>query len=428
MNKIQFETDYMTPEEWASLPDEEQMTLDPQRVMYEIGHDEQQYAFSREGRRQWTEEAEIPQAQQPPSRCSSPTMAHGSLDNVGNQEQPTSSEVEEDDSSEINMHMEGNEYDPIAFHTHASIAQRTHRLPGHLVNVRSSHWFGTHNSLEYLDKDELEDACNTCVQLLQWVIMYKETAPTTGHEHLHSLVVYKKPALAHTCIEIDPRGSWEKVRGQLKTAYNYIRKDGQKYFEWGQMPTVITQLLEREEREQLKRKAPSKTDQEWKDAVSRAKRGDITIRDEKIYARNMMYFDQILASVHMDERYDGELKFKNLWIYGPPGTGKSKLVWDYAQERKLTIYVKLQNKWWDGFNNHNIVLIDDAGDNMKVLASHIKNWADRYPFTAEVKGGTRRINSKDFHLIVTSNYSIREIFNGVDSEAIERRFDILEMK
>lgn len=427
MQKIEFDSDYLTEAEWAALPDEEQLNLDPQRVMYDLGKDEQLYAESANERSKWFDD-EIPQAQETPSRVSSPTMAHGSSENVRNQEQPTSSEVEEDEDSEVNTHLEGHEFDPIAFREHQQVARVTHRLPGHLVGVRTCHWFGTHNSEEYMEVDELKEACDNLVQLLQWVIIYKEIAPTTNHVHYHSLVVYKKPALAHYCIEIDPRASWEKVRGQLKTAFNYIRKDNNKYFEWGVMPNNIMMLLEKEEVKERKRKQPTKTDEEWKAAVTRAKRGDISIRDEKVYARHMMYFDQILASIHKDERYDDDLKCKNLWICGPPGTGKSRLVWDYAQAENLTIYVKLQNKWWDGYNGQKIVLIDDAGDNMKVLASHIKNWADRYPFTAEVKGGTRRINSKDFHLIITSNYSIREIFNGVDSEAIERRFDILEMK
>ena len=381
---------------WSQMTDEEKMDKDPGRFMLELA--EAPVVFRDEV------SDEIDQAQLPPSQLQE--------------------EIEEEDSSEINEHMDGGEFIP----EHFNNPRETHRLPRHLINVKSLYWFGTHNDVEYIDREELEEVCNANVQTLEWFIIFEEKAPTTGHKHFHSLVVLKQASRAHVCIEIDPRGSWEKVRGQLKTAYNYIRKDDNKFFEWGRLPRQIESLLEAEERKERKRKAPTKTEVLWKELVERAKNGDESIRDEMLYARNMAYFDQILAGAHENTRYQNDLKAKNLWIVGSPGTGKSRLVWDYAEQQGLSVYVKLQNKWWDGYNKHKIVLIDDAGENMKVLASHVKNWADRYPFTAEVKGGTRMINSNDFYFIVTSNYHISDIFNAIDAEAIERRFDILEMK
>lgn len=365
---------------------------------------------------------EIQQAQITPSRISSPITANGSSDNVGNQDQPTSDSVEEDESSEVNYHVEGIEYQPLR-----TIPRFTHRLPGPLVNVRSHRYFGTHNDPEYLDKDELKEVLQNNVQFIEWFVMYEETAPTTGHVHYHSLLLLKKEMRAHICIEIDPRASWEKMRGQLKTCFRYVSKDEHKYFEFGTMPNELISLVEREERASRKRTAPTKSEVLWRESIERAKRGDHSIRDEQLYARYRMYFDDILAAAHVDIVYQGELTFKNLWIYGPPGTGKSRLIWDYAAENNIRVYVKNQNKWWDGYSDQQIVLIDDAGENMKLLAAHLKNWGDRYPFTAEVKGGTRRINTASFNFIVTSNYSIREIFNAVDAEAIERRFDVLQM-
>lgn len=366
---------------------------------------------------------ELPQAQVTPSQ----TTANGSVGNVRNSDQPTSCSVVEEDTSsseEVNDHLEGHQYNPVSL---PRFTRTTHALPQSLVNVTTNHWTGVHNSTQNYDWDHVEEVCIENRDVVEWVVFYFEEAPTTGQPHYHSLVVLRQRKRAHICIDMDPRAHWEKVNGTLKGMYNYIRKGNNKVFEWGVCPNNITAMLEREEAANRKRAAPTRAQQLWLETIQRAKRGDHSIRDEQLYARFRMYFDDILAAAHQDTVFDGDLQAKNLWIYGPPGTGKSRLVWDYVADKGLTIYVKNQNKWWDGYNGQKVVIIDDAGENMQKLAAHLKNWGDRYPFTAEVKGGTRRVNTADFHLIITSNYSIREIFNATDAEAIERRFDVLQM-
>ena len=61
----------------------------------------------------------------------------------------------------------------------------------------------------------------------------------------------------------------------------------------------------------------------------------------------------------------------------------------------------------------------------------MKIWSDRYAFNGEIKGGTVYVEPGRWYLIVTSNHSIDEVFQGApedDRNAIKRRFTEIELK
>lgn len=116
-------------------------------------------------------------------------------------------------------------------------------------------------------------------------------------------------------------------------------------------------------------------------------------------------------------------KCKGIWIRGKPGSGKSHLV-----EREFPgAYRKAQNKWWDGYQGEEVVILEDLDG--PFLNHYLKIWGDKWRATGEVKGAVVPLMHKWF--IVTSNYSIREIVemgakgdrvDWIMGEAIERRF------
>lgn len=90
-------------------------------------------------------------------------------------------------------------------------------------------------------------------------------------------------------------------------------------------------------------------------------------------------------------------------------------------------YPKLCNKWFDGYRGEKTVIIDDFGLEHKVLGQQLKIWGDRYGCILETKGGA--VGSNFDKLVVTSQYSIREIWDGDGRtiEALERRFREIHM-
>lgn len=75
--------------------------------------------------------------------------------------------------------------------------------------------------------------------------------------------------------------------------------------------------------------------------------------------------------------------------------------------------MKQMNKWWDGYNNQETVLIDDLElDSLSYLGHYLKLWGDPYgTLDGEIKGSTIPLNYKK--LYITSNYSIDQCVEAI---------------
>lgn len=119
-------------------------------------------------------------------------------------------------------------------------------------------------------------------------------------------------------------------------------------------------------------------------------------------------------------KYD-HVSVRGIWIFGSPGTGKSHA----ARHFDPNAYIKAQNKWWDGYNGQQCVILEDLDTD--VLGHYLKIWADKWSCTGETKGGTVNLRYKLF--VVTSNYAPWDLFkDDVMCEAISRRFKVIEKK
>jgi len=91
------------------------------------------------------------------------------------------------------------------------------------------------------------------------------------------------------------------------------------------------------------------------------------------------------------------------------------------------VYLKDLNKWWDGYDQEDNVVIDEiAPEHAVYMTSFIKKWLIA-GISAELKGSRAIIRPKK--VIVTSNYSIEQVFAQypIDLDAIKRRFEVIHL-
>lgn len=275
---------------------------------------------------------------------------------------------------------------------------------------RSRKWCFTLNNYS---QEDIESLQALYPEMAQYLIFGKEVAPTTGTPHLQGFLYFKQ-AISMNTIKKNISSKTihlEIARGSFAENITYCAKDGN-FTELGKRP------LDPQDKGEIQK-------QRWKETRDFAEKGMWKSIDDELYVRYVKNLEWIhkRCLVQTDFEGSGDLQNRNVWLFGTTGSGKSYTAHKLAELMRSEIYLKMLNKWWDGYTCQKIVLIEEIDpETGKYLASLMKKWCDKWAFTAECKGSVAKQIRPD-HVIVCSNYSIFETFpNQQDWEPIKRRF------
>lgn len=234
-----------------------------------------------------------------------------------------------------------------------------------------------------------EEEYNTILNHEAWtyVVIGKEVGKE-GTPHLQGYGELKTRRQMKFLQSVSGRCHWEKMKSTAKQASAYCMKDGN-FVEKGVLSIIDSGKKELSE---------------WINFIKGKN------------MRALLESPPNISTIKVVEKYltysEKERNFKPevTWIWGASGCGKSRMAMDLAGS---DVYWKDGEKWWDGYDSHESIILDDfRANNMKF--NYLLRLLDRYPMRVEVKGGYRQMNSKK--IFVTTIVHPQNVYNMADND------------
>lgn len=239
--------------------------------------------------------------------------------------------------------------------------------------------FITCNNWTTADRDAL------IAEKYDYKLICREICPTTGTPHLHCYIYLKDKIRFNAFKKRNPRCNIQEAEGTAEHNLAYLSKTDKDIEIYGTMP-----------------KQGKRNDlQKIKDMVKDGK----TMSDVIENASNFQCLrtaEILLKYIEPKRNYKTEV----IYIWGMSETGKTRYAYDKHPDLRIHKQNALDMKWWQGYDAHEIVIIDEV--DMNTSYSQLKSLCDRYPHIVECKGGSRQFLAKKIY--ITSLVEPKELF------------------
>ena len=212
----------------------------------------------------------------------------------------------------------------------------------------------------------------------KYLIIGKEVGEKKETPHLQGYMEFVDRKYFSELKKLNERIHWESRRGTQLHAINYCKKE-EDWKEWGEKKVQgkrndLIYFKELALKEGMRKVVETGTYQE--------------IKTCEVYLK------------YKEEQRD--FKPEVIWIWGESETGKSRMAATYNDA-----YWKDDSKWWDGYDKHETVVIDDFTSSQMKFKPLLR-LLDRYPLRVESKGATRQMLAK--RIIITSIHTPYTIY------------------
>lgn len=248
---------------------------------------------------------------------------------------------------------------------------------------------------------------NSC----KYYVYQLEICPTTGRQHFQGYIQLENPKGLGGMKLINKHAHWEPRWGTHEQARNYCRKDESR----------VQDITERV--------GP------WEagtPSIEQGKRNDIhravdLIREGKSNEDMAEETPEIIMKYHrgiealrgaMRKHRHGEMPEVCI-IYGPSGSGKTHYVYEKHGWDNVYSVTSKDYKWWDGYNQHQAVLFDEAEFNMGNY-SMFTQLCDQYPYQVEIKGGFVKFKSPYIYFVNSVEKKAKAFLHGDMQRRISR--------
>lgn len=100
---------------------------------------------------------------------------------------------------------------------------------------------------------------------------------------------------------------------------------------------------------------------------------------------------ELYMKYNEDDSIRLDLEVINIW--GASGKGKTR----YVYENETNIYRPINYKWWEGYDGHQVVILDDIRKDYCKF-HELLTLLDIYPIRIECKGGSRQLRAKKIYI------------------------------